>query len=355
MKAVVLIAAASVIAGSALTGCARHPKAAAVPPAASPADTGYGLRAATVDYVPATGPGAPGVPPDAAPGDCYARAIVPAQYDTVNERVVRKAPSTRVEVVPAQVEEVQEQVMVRPATTRIEVVPATVEEIEEQVLVKPATTRLEVVPATTRTVTERVVVRPALWVWKRSSELTPAERAQQKVEPTAGDILCLVEVPAEFKNVTREVIDQPATTRAVEVPAEYATVRKAVVKTPATIREVEVPAEFRMVTVKRIVAPAREVTSEVPAEYEEVPRQVLRAPATSEWRAVLCETNASPQVLAALQQSLQRAGFDPGRRDGRVDDRTLSAVRAFQQAKGLPVDHDRYINMATVKALGIAP
>jgi peptidoglycan hydrolase-like protein with peptidoglycan-binding domain len=36
-----------------------------------------------------------------------------------------------------------------------------------------------------------------------------------------------------------------------------------------------------------------------------------------------------------------------------VDNRMMDAVRAFQQARGLPVDMDRYINMATVKALGV--
>ena len=60
-------------------------------------------------------------------------------------------------------------------------------------------------------------------------------------------------------------------------------------------------------------------------------------------------------TLVALQQALKRAGFDPGREDGRVDERTMNAVRAFQQAKSLPVDSERYINMATVKALGVTP
>jgi hypothetical protein len=359
MKGLVLFVTASVIVGSTLAGCAKHSKtAAAAPapaPAASPADTGYGLRGATVDYVPATAQAPMDLPPNAAPGDCYARAIVPAQYDTVMERVVKKPASSRVDVMPAELQQVEERVMVRPATKRIEVVPATFDEVEERVMVRPATTRLEVVPAKTRTVTERVVVRPASSVWKRSSELSPAERAQQKLDPSAGDILCLVEMPAEFRAVTREVIDTPAATRKVDVPAEYTTVKKTIVKTPATTREVDVPAEFKTVTVQKVVTPAREVKIDVPAQYEEVPKQVLRAPATAEWRAVLCDTNASPQTLAALQQSLRRAGFDPGRADGRIDGKTLNAVRAFQQSKGLPVDNDRYINMATVKALGVAP
>lgn len=336
------------------SGCARKPTYAAAPAALAPApaDTGYGLRAATVEYV-APSDVATALPPNAAPGECYIRAAVPARYDTVKQRVVKKPAATRIEVVPPQFQEVEERVLVRPATTRLEVVPPTTEEVEERVVVRPATTRLEVVPARTRTVTERVVTRPAYTVWKRSTELAPGERPQQTRTLGSGDLLCLVEVPAEYATVTREVIDTPATTRTVDVPAEYATVRKTVVKTPGTTRQVEVPAEYRTVKVQKMAAPAREVKTEVPAEFEEVATQVLRAGATTEWRAVLCETNASPATLAALQQALKRAGFDPGRADGRVDARTLGAVRAFQQARGLPVDDDRYISMATVKALGV--
>ena len=348
----VMVAAVGVIFVG-MTGCAKS--TTTVAPAASPADTGYGLRAATVEFLPASGQPPLGIPASAAPGDCFVQAVVPAQYDTVPERVVKKAASARIEVAPAKMEEAEERVMVRPATTKIEVVPATFEEIEERVVVRPATTRFEVVPAVTRTVTEVVVVRPAYSVWKRSSELTAAERAQQKSEPSAGDILCLVEMPAETRTVTREVVDTPATTRQVEVPAEYATVKKTVVKTPATTREVEVPAEYATVKVQKVVAPASEAKIDVPAEYEEVPKQVLRAPATTEWRQVLCDTNASLPTLSAVQQSLRRAGFDPGRDDGRVDAKTLNAVRAFQQSKGLPIDSDRYINIVTVKALGVQP
>ena len=353
MKRRLMVAALSVIVVAGLTGCAKSSQTVA--PAASPGDIGYGLRAANVDYLPASGQPPMGLPTSAAPGDCYAQAVVPAQYDTVPERVIKKAASSRIEVVAAQTQEVEERVMVRPATKKIEVVPATFEDVEERVVVRPATTRLEVVPAVTRTVTESVVVRPAHSVWKRSSERTPAERAQQKVDPAAGDILCLVQMPAETKTINREVVDKPATTRQVEVPAEYATVKRTLMKTPATTREVEVPAEFKIVKVQKVVTPAREVKVELPAEDEEVPKQVLRKPATTEWRQVLCATNASPQTLAAVQRSLRTAGFDPGRDDGRVDAKTLSAVRAFQQSKGLPVDSDRYINIVTVKALGVMP
>jgi hypothetical protein len=338
--------------GALVGGCATT--LAAPEPSASPV-TDYGLRAANVDYLTASAAEPMGLPSGAQPGQCYARAVVPAQYEQVTEQVLNKGAASRIEIVPAQFQDVEERILVRPASTRLEAVPPVFEEVEEQVLVRPATTRFEPVPATYRTETERILVRSAYTVWKRSSELTAAERAQQAIEPGAGDILCLVEVPAEFKTVTREVLATPATTREVQVPAEYTTVKKTVLKTAATTREIEVPAEYRTVMVRKMVAPERQTTIQIPAEYETVSRQVLKSAATTEWREVLCDNNATPATLSALQTALRKAGFDPGREDGRVDPKMMSSVRAFQVARGLPVDGDRYINMATVKSLGVTP
>ena len=118
---------------------------------------------------------------------------------------------------------------------------------------------------------------------------------------------------------------------------------------------IEVPAEYQTVMVRKMVAPERQTTVAIPAEYDTVSRQVLRSTATAEWREVLCDNNASAATLSALQQALRNAGFDPGRIDGQVDPKTMSSVRAFQVARGLPVDGDRYINMETVKSLGVTP
>jgi hypothetical protein len=294
-----------ILLGALAGGCATTPIES---PAASP-DTTLRLRSASVDYLTAAEAAPMGLPPGARPGECYVEALVPAQYEPATERVLKKEASFRIEVLPAEFQDV-----------------------EERVMVKPATTRLETVPATYRTETTRVLVRPAYTVWKRTSELTAAERARHDVASGTGDILCLVAVPDEYATVTKEVLATPATTREVPVPAEYQTVM-----------------------VRKMVTPAREKKIEIPAEYEMVTRQVLKSPAKSEWREVLCDNNATPARLSALQQSLRKSGFDPGRDDGRLDPKTMSAVRAFQQAKGLPMDGDGYINMATVKALGVTP
>ncbi len=42
--------------------------------------------------------------------------------------------------------------------------------------------------------------------------------------------------------------------------------------------------------------------------------------------------------VQAVQQALANAGFSPGKVDGKVGERTVAAIRAFQRSQGLKVD-----------------
>ena len=57
----------------------------------------------------------------------------------------------------------------------------------------------------------------------------------------------------------------------------------------------------------------------------------------TEGRPILREGAAGADVVA-LQEALAAAGFHPGGTDGRFGPRTATAVRSFQQARGLSVD-----------------
>jgi murein L,D-transpeptidase YcbB/YkuD len=376
------------------------------------------------------------MPANAQPGQCFAKVAkpatfrtetnrklvkegserietVPAVYETVKERVLVKEASERIEIVPpvykavkvrVQSEEVQEvvpavyetvkeRVLVKEASTRLEEVPAVYEDVEEKVLVKAASKRAIEVPAVYETVTEKKLVREAYTTWKPGTE-TNIQRLDEKT----GQIMCLVQVPAEYQTVTRQVVKTPADVRYEDVPAEYQTVKKTVLKIPATTRTVQIPAEYaeRDVTklvkpattvtkvvpvdyerevmtiaqpatekripvpaeyaereVKKLVSPAREVRVPIPAEYADVSQQVQICPAQEYWTEILCDVNATPAKISEIQKALQAAGFYPGAINGKTDAPTMNAVAAFQQAKGLPVDG--YINMETIKALGVAP
>lgn len=290
------------------------------------------------------------VPPNARPGECYSRVNIPAAFKTEEEKLLKRAGSERVDIVPAKYEDGEERVLLKPAGKRLEIIPATYDTVDERILVRPASKRIEQVPATYETVSEQVLVTPSTTVWKRGvGDGTNAT----KVDDATGDVMCLVDVPAVYKTFSKEVIKTAATTREVDIPAEYTTVKKQVVKTAATTREIDVPAEYGTVKVKKLVTAAKETKTTIPAEYQTVQRTVQTAAARSEWRQILCDTNSTPAKIAEIQQSLKTAGFDPGRTDGVMSTKSFSAIQAYQQSKGLPVDDGRFVNIATVKALGV--
>lgn len=82
-------------------------------------------------------------------------------------------------------------------------------------------------PTVYENVTEKVLVRDGYTTWKKGRG--PIER----IDNATGEIMCLVEVPPEYKTVTKRVIKTPASVRQVEIPAEYKTVKRRLVVEPA--------------------------------------------------------------------------------------------------------------------------
>lgn len=328
--------------------------------------------------------------PNAKPGECYVKVIHPPVYRTEQVKKLAKEASERIEivppvykavkvhvtseetqeVVPAVYETVKERVLVKPATTRLEIIPAVYENVDEKVMVKPASKKAIDVPAVFEDVTEQKLVHEAYTYWKPGTSTSI-----QKVDEKSGQIMCLVEVPAEYQTVTNRVLKTPASVRYEDVPAEYQTVTKAVLKTPATTRTIEVPAEYADQEVTKLVKPAttvsktvpvdymREVMTEVtpatekrvpvPAEYATVDEQVLVSPGDEHWSQILCDVNATPAKIMEIQNALSAAGYNPGPVDGNLGNETMAAVDAYQKAKGL--SEDGYLTMETVKALGVSP
>lgn len=223
--------------------------------------------------------------PPAKPGECYTRVFVPATYEQVTEQVLHKDATSVLKTTPAQFEWVDERIMVEPASFQLETVPAKYEWVEERVLVREAHTE-----------------------WKRGRG--PIER----VDSTTGEIMCLIEVPAEYRTVRKQVEVAAATTKRVEIPAKYETVK-----------------------IRRLVSEAREERSEVPAEYQTVTRWVKTSDGHMEWREIVCETNMGADLVKRMQVALRGAGHDPVWIDGIIGKQTIAALQSFQKSENLPV------------------
>jgi hypothetical protein len=284
--------------------------------------------------------------PNAKPGECYGRVTMPAQYRSEMISTETRAAYERVDVMPAEYETVVERVLEREASNDLRIVAAEYEEVEEQVMIRPASRREESIPAIYDTFVEQRLVRPAYTTWKAGTGPVT------KIDEVTGEVLCLVEVPAEYESVTKQVLRQAASVRYVDIPAEYGTVRRQVIKTPERTENVEIPAEYSERTYQRLVRPAMEVRTMVPAEMSDVETKVLVEPAREEWRQIMCESNMTEARIIQLQDTLAARGFDPGPDRGSLNEQTMLAVRSFQEANGLPVDG--FINISTAQVLGIS-
>lgn len=327
----------------------------------------------------------------AQPGMCFHEHYVPATYKTVTEQIVTKAETENVTIVPAEYTMVEEQVLVREASTKLVTIPAEYSTVEEQIIDKPAHTIwkkgtgpiqkideatgeimcLVEVPATYKTVTRTVLKSPA----RTETVEIPAEyRSVEVRQLVSAASEQRTPVPAVYGSVDRQVIDQdagfvwheisntdyPSSTRTgnkiclTETEPQYKTVTKTVVETPAQTRSIEIPAEFASVDVTKLVSPAREEVTEIPAEYRTVEKRQLVRDGYMAWRSILCETNMTRGRIADIQRALKEAGYDIGANgaDGVIGSQTISAINDFQRANNLPVD--KYINLETLKALGVS-
>jgi hypothetical protein len=286
------------------------------------------------------------LPPGAEPGECYARLFVPPTYKTLTEEVLKNEASERLEIIPASYKWETQEVMVKGPSERLETIPATYGWTEETVMTRQESTRLEEVPQVFETVAEKVLERSASTAWKKGTG--PIE----KMDNATGEIMCLVEVPARYKTVYKRVLAKPAATREITIPAQYQTIKKQVMTNPPTTRKIEIPAEYKTVKVKKLATPAEVKRFPIPAQYQTVTSRVKVTEGKMEWRRILCQTNLDRATVANLQRALLKAGHSPGPIDGVIGRETLSALRAYQEAKGLAVGNLTY---ETLKSLGIKP
>lgn len=255
------------------------------------------IRAPKVEDAPET----TDYPLNAIPGRCYARCYQPDVYENVPQMVIDK-----------------------PASYHIEKVAAKYETVNDVVIVKPAYTKTINVPAEYEVITEDVLETPAGKKWVKGK----ADENCLSADPKDCEVLCLVEVPAVYKKVSRKIE-----------------------KTPATTRQEDVAAVTKTVPRKILIAEAYDERIEIPATYKSVLQRVLvKKGGYAGWKEVLCQQDITASKIAAIQNALIREGYDPGVIDNQMGQQTRDALIQFQKDKGLPVGN---LNVETLDALGV--
>lgn len=261
-----------------------------------------------------------GIDLDAAtPGMCFHEHYLPATYETVYDNE-----------------------MVSEESYRIEVIPASYETVEERILVSEATTRLVTIPATYKWEEEKILVREAYVDWKKGRGLI------EKIDNTTGEIMCRVEIPAEYKIVKKKIVDQPARTVEEVIPAVYKTVKVQKMVAPASEQKIAIPAQFKQVAHQKVDEQGRLVWHEInnneltkktrtgnqiclvetPAEYRKTSKQVVvtsaktvveEIPAVYETVKVKVVENAAQERKIEIPAEYQTVSYEKKVAEGHLE------------------------------------
>ncbi len=286
--------------------------------------------------------------PDAQPGECFARVMIPAQYEDRYQDVMVDEGGSRIEVSDAQFAAQNQQILIRDAGVRYVVRQPVYKAVSEQIVVRPGYEKLMVEQAQYRNVSEEVVVAPPRTAWRPGKSL--AANANIKVTQTHnGEVYCLVEVPAQTKTVSKRVQIRPETVRAVAVAPIYRTITRHVLVDPGGVREVPLDAQYANIITQVLTRAAGHQSYATPPTTKRLATRQLVASERYGWIRVLCKTNATPDAISGVQTHLQQLGFYHDQIDGRIGLSTENAVRQYQEAVGIA--HGGYLSLDTIAAL----
>lgn len=150
---------------------------------------------------------------------------------------------------PATIKKVPNQVLISEATEKLSTTPAKYRKGTESVLVKPAFKRLIEVPAVFKKKKERVLVEAAHSVWQKGTGPI------QKIDNQTGEILCRIDVPAEYETIDVDVIGTAPLVTSVTEDAVYKTINIEKLEADATEKREPVAAQFKTLNKEQIQSP----------------------------------------------------------------------------------------------------
>lgn len=258
-------------------------------------------------------------------GKCYTRVVVPAKYKFAQQKILVKAESFKLKTMPAKYAFESQEVLVKEASERSVIVPAKYKTIKERVLLEDEKRSLYTVPARYKVVNKKILVKPAGFEW------TKGKGPLQKIDHTTGEILCYKKTPAVYKTITEKVIVSEASVKETVTPAKYGYVTKRVLVDSEKIIKKTIPEVYKTIRVKKMVKEPYQVKVTQPAKYRMVSKNILTDDSSTEWRSILCETNATKAKISLLQRRLTKLGYYKGPIDGVYGKATFKAVSKYQR------------------------
>jgi len=323
----------------------------------------------------------------AVPNECFKEYFMPETYKTVSEEVVIQKERTKNEIVPAKYEMVEKTIEVTPATKKTLTIPATYSFTEEKVLVEKEKTVwkkgvnpaqklngatgeimcLVKVPAKYKTVKKKIVKTPASTKIVDVPAVYKTMKIKKLVSETSNKSTI---IPAVTKIIDKKVLNLPSQfswTKVgnmvekgwrytghrvcyLETSAQYKKITKTVLETPAKTQEIIIEPTYKVMKVKKLVQEAQEVKTPIPAVYKSLAKKEKVSDAYQSWERILCQTNMNKNVIFKIQKALTAKNYNAGKIDGVLGRDTRLALDKYQRDNSLATGGITY---ETLKALSV--
>jgi len=195
--------------------------------------------------------------------------------------------------------------------------PERYETTTEKILVSEASERIIVTPAQYKTYTKKIVVDsttdkliPSVSVYKKVKDKVTIEPAHTEWRKTVcqdrgcnqSEVVCLIEVPTKYREITKRIVLKPAVKKRVAVTPIYENVKVEERISPVKERRIAIPARYKTIFKEKKISEDRyfwsdaslknartRLTSEcnkiclteTPAKYRKIAQKVLVRPASS--------------------------------------------------------------------------
>lgn len=260
---------------------------------------------------------------------CNVQVLAPAAYQAATTRVTVQEASTNYTMQPPVMGYGEKKIKIAAGYVEYDIIPARFKEVIETVEVERE--RIEVVtePPVYRTETRRVKVKDATLRWN------PACSPVIATEGANVPGHCLIEIPAEYQEITRQVIETPARTYKKVIPAKIREVTRKILVSPAKVVRREIPPQYTTVKQARVEQAPRILSEQVAEQTSDLPVANKIRPERIVTRPALCEDSLVTADILRLQQHLQHLGYYQGSPDGALGPKTRTALTRYQEDNGL--------------------
>jgi len=285
---------------------------------------------------------------------------------------------------------IQKEFVSREAFESIDIKKPEFKKSIKKIVVKPAYKKIIKTPAIYETKIISILVESAKKEWIKS------DCNRDKSECAT---VCLKEIPAKYKTITKKILKTPPLTKIIEFPAvykevevkelvseasssrkvmpelkskydvlvgldtikffwlkndkktkslptgysicrvkskqEYKEFTKEVVSSPASVKKIKVEQKTIDLEVEKLIKDGSVATLEIPPVYENIKSKVELSPSKIVWRKVVCRADLKKRVVKDIQIALKKKGFYHYKVDGILGQGTKDALIKYQKASNL--------------------